>query len=72
MVICFGVVLMVSNDASFNWIGYLEIQLATVVSGLRWTLIHFILKKDFNNPSIYKPLIINMYISTGNLKMIPK
>ncbi|KAI8904954.1 triose phosphate transporter [Powellomyces hirtus] len=52
-VICFGVLLMVMNEAEFNVVGYLEVQTATILSGLRWALTQILLEREsmgMNNP----------------------
>ncbi|KAI9017495.1 triose-phosphate transporter family-domain-containing protein [Gaertneriomyces semiglobifer] len=43
LVICFGVLLMVLSETSFNLFGYLIIQTATIMSGLRWALTQVLL-----------------------------
>ncbi|KAI8589790.1 TPT-domain-containing protein [Geranomyces variabilis] len=52
-IICFGVLLMVMNEAEFNLVGYIEVQTATVLSGLRWALTQMLLEREsmgMNNP----------------------
>ncbi|KAI8824505.1 triose-phosphate transporter family-domain-containing protein [Fimicolochytrium jonesii] len=52
-VICLGVLLMVVNEGQFRWVGYLEVQTATVMSGLRWALTQILLEREsmgMNNP----------------------
>jgi solute carrier family 35, member C2 len=52
LLICLGVVLMVSdggptdvNGATFDWIGFAQVQSASVMSGLRWALSQVLLEK---------------------------
>jgi solute carrier family 35, member C2 len=52
-VICLGVAIMVANETKFNWTGYLQIQAATIISGLRWVLTQVLLENQrsgMNNP----------------------
>jgi solute carrier family 35 protein C2 len=52
-VICLGVGIMVANETKFNMVGYLQIQTATVLSGLRWVLTQVLLENQragMNNP----------------------
>ena len=44
IVICTGVVVMVMSELKFDLRGYIEVQLATIISGLRWTLVQLLLK----------------------------
>ena len=51
LVIVLGIVLMISDggssDASnmFNWIGFIQVQSATVASGFRWALVQILLQR---------------------------
>jgi solute carrier family 35 protein C2 len=52
-VICFGVAIMVANETKFHLIGYLQIQTAAIMSGLRWVLTQVLLENHragMNNP----------------------
>ncbi|KAJ3010550.1 Triose-phosphate Transporter [Thoreauomyces humboldtii] len=52
-VICLGVLLMVTNEAEFKLVGYIEAQTATILSGLRWALTQILLEREsmgMNNP----------------------
>jgi solute carrier family 35 protein C2 len=52
-IICLGVAVMVANETGFHLGGYLKIQAATILSGLRWTLTQILLKNadlGLNNP----------------------
>jgi solute carrier family 35, member C2 len=44
-IICFGVLLMVADETKFNILGYTEVQIATVLAGLRWALTQILLKR---------------------------
>jgi solute carrier family 35 protein C2 len=61
MVIVIGVIIMVSNETKFNMFGYFEIQLATVLSGLRWSLTQLLLKN--HELGLDNPLATSMYLS---------
>ncbi|TPX31116.1 hypothetical protein SmJEL517_g05452 [Synchytrium microbalum] len=56
LVIVIGVALMVSDGSgttSFNWIGFAEVQSATIASGFRWALTQILLSRvdmGMNNP----------------------
>ena len=43
--ICSGILMMVANETSFDMVGYIQIQTATVLSGLRWALTQILLKE---------------------------
>ncbi|KAI8914302.1 TPT-domain-containing protein [Gorgonomyces haynaldii] len=45
-VICLGVFIMVHGDTQFDLYGYLLVQTATVLSGLRWSLTQVLLGKE--------------------------
>ena len=45
-VICLGVFVMVMNETKFELGGYLMVQFATIISGLRWTLTQLLLKNS--------------------------
>lgn len=42
-IIVFGVLLMVLDDTTFSLTGYLEVQSATILAGLRWSLTQILL-----------------------------
>ncbi|KAI9230633.1 MAG: triose phosphate transporter [Piptocephalis tieghemiana] len=43
LIISFGVMLMVANEVDFVWIGFLQVMLASVMGGLRWSLTQILL-----------------------------
>ncbi|KAJ3122199.1 Triose-phosphate Transporter [Physocladia obscura] len=45
MLICSGVLLMVGGESKFNLQGYLEVQIATILSGFRWSITQILLAK---------------------------
>ncbi|KAI8925469.1 triose-phosphate transporter family-domain-containing protein [Entophlyctis helioformis] len=52
-IIVAGVLIMVANETKFDAVGYTEAQVATVLSGLRWSLTQLLLKDvafGMNNP----------------------
>lgn len=55
-VICFGVILTVVDElrgANFHWVGFTQAFIATVLSGLRWSLTQILLEREsmgMNNP----------------------
>ncbi|KAH6594247.1 hypothetical protein BASA50_006719 [Batrachochytrium salamandrivorans] len=61
LVIVLGVWIMVANESKFDAVGYTEVQIATVMSGLRWTLTHMLLK----NPSFgtNHPLTTTLFVT---------
>ncbi|KAI8901383.1 triose-phosphate transporter family-domain-containing protein [Globomyces pollinis-pini] len=61
LIICWGVAYMMLSGTYFNFVGYVQIQLATVISGLRWSLTQFIIKNDLISMS--NPLALNYYIT---------
>jgi hypothetical protein len=42
-IIVFGVILMVADEAKFQLLGYIEVQLATILTGLRWSFTQLLL-----------------------------
>ncbi|EGF79900.1 hypothetical protein BATDEDRAFT_16815 [Batrachochytrium dendrobatidis JAM81] len=44
LVIVMGVWIMVANETKFDAVGYTEAQIATIMSGLRWTLTQLLLR----------------------------
>lgn len=70
LVVCIGVGIMVSAEADvnsskphskFSWIGYAEVQLATILSGFRWSLTQVLLKSQ--DMGMNNPLATNMFLS---------
>ncbi|TPX71099.1 hypothetical protein SpCBS45565_g01327 [Spizellomyces sp. 'palustris'] len=61
IVICFGVFLMVLNETEFNWAGYVEVQIATVLSGLRWALTQMLLERE--SMGMNNPLATNLFLA---------
>ncbi|KAJ3222723.1 Triose-phosphate Transporter [Clydaea vesicula] len=60
-VICFGVLLMVTDKTNFNINGYLLVQAATILSGLRWALIQILLKNS--DLGMTNPFATNLYLT---------
>lgn len=60
-IICFGVVLMVLNETQFNLVGYVQVQVATVLSGFRWSLTQILLSKVTLGSK--NPIVTNLYLS---------
>ncbi|KAI9096991.1 triose-phosphate transporter family-domain-containing protein [Phlyctochytrium arcticum] len=53
LVISFGMFLMVSSETQFNPVGYMLVQVATILSGFRWALTQILLQREsmgMNNP----------------------
>ncbi|KAJ1568817.1 Triose-phosphate Transporter [Nowakowskiella sp. JEL0078] len=57
----FRVILMVVGEFHFDMIGYLEVQSATVLSGLRWALVHVLLEKE--SMGMNNPLATTLYLA---------
>lgn len=53
IIICLGVLLMVVDETEFSLIGYAQVQSATIISGLRWSLTQILLKRDGVGTSIF-------------------
>lgn len=61
LVICAGTALMVVGELRFDWTGFIQSSIATVMSGLRWTLTHLLLAKD--EMGIANPIATNLYVA---------
>nr|KAJ3415195.1 Triose-phosphate Transporter [Polyrhizophydium stewartii] len=61
IVIVMGVWIMVANETKFDATGYTEAQLATILSGLRWSLTNLLLKNTAVGMS--NPLATTMFLT---------
>ncbi len=61
VIIVFGVILMVVDETKFSWVGYLQVQIATVLSGLRWALTQILLEKE--SLGMNNPLATNLFLT---------
>jgi drug/metabolite transporter (DMT)-like permease len=59
--ICLGVFLMVQNESHFSPLGYVQVQLATVFSGLRWSLTQVLL--EHKALGSHNPLATTFFLS---------
>ncbi|KAI8898098.1 triose-phosphate transporter family-domain-containing protein [Globomyces pollinis-pini] len=59
--ICFGVGFMVANDTTFNAFGYFQVQSATILSGLRWSLTQVLLESE--KMGMNNPLATNLFLA---------
>ncbi|KAI8799395.1 triose-phosphate transporter family-domain-containing protein [Cladochytrium replicatum] len=60
-IIVVGVILMVVGEFKFDLVGYIQVQVATVMSGLRWALVQVLLNKE--SMGMNNPLATTIYLS---------
>ncbi|KAJ3096971.1 Triose-phosphate Transporter [Phlyctochytrium planicorne] len=46
MIICLGVLLMVIHETNFHLVGYLQVQIATILAGFRWSITQILLERE--------------------------
>ncbi|KAI8987053.1 Rrp15p-domain-containing protein [Pilobolus umbonatus] len=46
VIISIGVILMVSEETEFSWIGFIQVMLASAFGGLRWSLTEVLLRRE--------------------------
>ncbi|KAJ3025288.1 UNVERIFIED_CONTAM: Triose-phosphate Transporter [Siphonaria sp. JEL0065] len=61
LLICSGVLLMVGTETKFNLQGYLEVQIATVLSGFRWSITQILLAHA--SLGMTNPLATSLFLS---------
>jgi solute carrier family 35, member C2 len=59
--ICVGVGITVANETKFDSYGYFLIQMATIISGLRWALTQILLKGS--ESAVDNPFATSMFVS---------
>ncbi|KAI8853923.1 triose-phosphate transporter family-domain-containing protein [Chytridium lagenaria] len=45
-IICLGVLLMVIHETNFSTSGYIQVQIATILSGFRWSITQILLERE--------------------------
>ncbi|KAI8800458.1 triose-phosphate transporter family-domain-containing protein [Cladochytrium replicatum] len=60
-IIVVGVILMVVGEFKFDLVGYIQVQVATVMSGLRWALVQVLLNKE--SMGMNNPIATTIYLS---------
>jgi len=61
VIIVFGVFIMVMEETEFNLFGFLEVVIATVLGGLRWSMTQILLQKE--SLGLTNPIITNYYLT---------
>jgi len=61
VIIVFGVFIMVMEETEFNLFGFLEVVIATVLGGLRWSMTQILLQKE--SLGLTNPIITNFYLT---------
>lgn len=61
IIIVFGVFIMVMEETEFNLFGFLEVVIATVLGGLRWSMTQILLQKE--SLGLTNPIITNFYLT---------
>jgi len=61
VIIVFGVFIMVMEETEFNLFGFLEVVIATILGGLRWSMTQILLQKE--SLGLTNPIITNFYLT---------
>ncbi|KAJ3209344.1 Triose-phosphate Transporter [Dinochytrium kinnereticum] len=61
LIICLGVLLMVIHETHFNLSGYLQVQVATVLAGFRWSITQILLERESIGMS--NPFATSMFLA---------
>jgi len=61
VIIVFGVFIMVMEETEFNFFGFMEVVIATVLGGLRWSMTQILLQKE--SLGLTNPIVTNYYLT---------
>jgi len=61
VIIVFGVFIMVMEETEFNFFGFMEVVIATVLGGLRWSMTQILLQKE--SLGLTNPIVTNFYLT---------